>query len=158
METLPKPFQRIDSISNSHAGAEFENAIAKYWERDLIDLERNFKLEIGQFGRNPKLRAFDLGSSNPKIVVECKSHRWTSGGNSPSAKLTVWNESMYYFSLVPKEYRKIFCVLYDVRSLRGKVESLAQYYVRLYAHLIPSDVEVWEFESTGSNAKQLEIC
>ena len=61
----------------------------------------------------------------------------------PSAKLTVWNEAMYYFSLAPSSYRKIFFVLKDVCDHRR--ESLAEYYVRLKQHLIPSDVEVWEY-------------
>jgi hypothetical protein len=38
-----------------------------------------------------KIRNFDLGSSTPAILVECKSHTWTQSGNIPSARLTVWN-------------------------------------------------------------------
>ena len=59
----------------------------------------------------------------------------------PSAKLTVWNEAMYYFYIAPKNYRKIFFVLKHLR--RGV--SLATYYVANYEHLIPDDVEIWEY-------------
>ena len=50
---------------------------------------------------------------------------------------------MYYFSLAPREFRKIFFVLKDVCDRR--TESLGEYYVRLNRHLIPVDVEVWEY-------------
>jgi hypothetical protein len=59
----------------------------------------------------------------------------------PSAKITVWNEAMYYFYLTPKEYRKIFFVLKHSRN----DETLAEYYLRNYRHLIPSGVEFWEY-------------
>ncbi|WP_201087274.1 hypothetical protein [Serratia plymuthica] len=53
-----------------------------------------------------KSHRFDLGCAEQKILVECKSHRWTIGNNIPSAKLTVWNEAMFYFYSAPAEYRK----------------------------------------------------
>ena len=57
--------------------------------------------------------------------------------------MTVWNEAMYYFSCVPDEYRKILFVLHDVRATTG--ESLADYYIRTYHHLISPGVELWEY-------------
>jgi len=57
-----------------------------------------------------------------------------------ATRLTVWNETMYYFHLAPHSYRKVFVVLRHMRT----EESLASYYVRRFAHLIPTDVEVWE--------------
>lgn len=94
------------------------------------------------------MREFDLGSSSPPVLVECKSHRWTSGGNVPSAKITVWNEAMYYFHLAPPEYRKIMFVLRDYSDKRK--ETLAQYYIRNHGHLIPDDVEIVEFNGTDA--------
>lgn len=149
-------FQRIGSVSNSHVGVEFETAIASYWTQQGLGLIRGFQLPVGQPGRKQKMRKFDLGSASPKVIVECKSHKWTVGGNMPSAKLTVWNESMYYFSLAPRDYRKIFCVLADRRS--GQAETLAEYYVRCHGHLIPLDVEVWEFDSTIAQCMRVVGC
>ena len=60
----------------------------------------------------------------------------------PSAKLTVWNEAMYYFAVAPTQYRKILFVL---KSIRGS-ESLAQHYIKRYEHLIPPGVELWEYD------------
>src|SRR5258708_21170020 len=131
-------FQRIGSISNAQAGREFEVAALAFLARSGIVLTSDFSVPVG-FERK-KMRKFDLGSASPAVLVECKSHNWTQSGNIPSAKLTVWNESMFYFHIAPAEYRKIFFVLRSVRSS----ESLAKYYIRNYGHLIPPGVEIWE--------------
>ena len=57
---------------------------------------------------------------------------------------------MYYFALAPKSYRKIFFVLRDYSP--KKKETLAQYYVRMYDHLVPDEVEIWEFDEDSSEA------
>ena len=108
----------------------------------MIALSPGFVLEIGHTQR--KKHRFDLGSSDPKIIVECKSHRWTVGAGVPIAKMTVWNEAMYYFHLAPQEYRKILFVLHDKRNKEG--ESLLSYYKRTYFHMIPSGVEFFEWD------------
>ena len=97
-----------------------------------------------------KERKFDLGSNDPRVLVECKSHKWTGGGNVPSAKITVWNEAMYYFLLAPPGFRKVLFVLRDFSERRG--ESLAEYYVRHHSHLIPDDVEIWEYDESNMTA------
>mgnify|MGYP006896938661 CR=1 FL=1 len=99
--------------------------------------------------REQKVRQFDLGSADPAILVECKSHRWTAGGNIPSAKITVWNETMYYFYLAPPKFRKILFVLRDFSAKRQ--ESLAEYYVRNYGHLIPESVEIMEYNDASGD-------
>lgn len=133
-------FQRLNSISNAHAGNDFETLAALYLAGQGIQVTPSFALPVGN-GERTKSHRFDLGSDSPPVLVECKSHTWTSGGNMPSAKLTVWNEAMYYFALAASHYRKIFFVLKHLRQQ----ESLAAYYVRLYNHMIPSGVEVWEY-------------
>jgi hypothetical protein len=100
-------------------------------------------LEIGIQGKH-KAHRFDLGSDDPKIIVECKSHKWTESQNMPSAKMMAWTEAMYYFLAAPKDYRKIFFVLKDVSAKHH--ETLAQYYLRTYDHMIPDDVEFWEYD------------
>ena len=94
-----------------------------------------------------KHHAFDLGSERPKVIVECKSHTWTSGGNVPSAKMKNWAEAMFYFHMAPPDYRKIFFVERRVRP--GRSESLLSYFLRTKAHMIPSDVEFWELDGDG---------
>lgn len=142
-------FQRKGVKSNSHAGKDFEEKIQLYLARKGIRLEKNIKLNIGIDSKKKK-HAFDLGDSDSKIIVECKSHKWTEGGKVPSAKMTVWNEAMFYFSLVPIDYKKMFFVLRDYSKSRNK--TLAEYYVGTYEHLIPKGVEIWEYTESTSDA------
>jgi hypothetical protein len=145
-------FQRIGSISNAHVGRDFEHLAAIVFGEQGITLELNHAVNVG-VGSFKKPRKFDLGSADPKVIVECKSHKWTKGNNVPSAKITVWNEAMYYFSCAPSDYRQILFVLRDVRASTG--ESLAEYYVRLYQHMIPRTVELWEFDELARSVRVL---
>lgn len=138
--------QRVGSVSNSHVGAAFECVAMEYFAKQKVTLTPRFSVDIGLDRKKP--HCFDLGANEPKIIVECKSHKWTAGSNVPSAKLTVWNEAMYYFHLSPRAYRKILFVLHDKRVVNG--ESLLSYYKRTYYHLIPREVEFLEWdEATG---------
>jgi len=151
-ESIDKPFQRIGSKSNAQAGRDFEIAAQKFFASKGLILERGVKIPIGVKSLT-KDHSFDLGCLIQKVIVECKSHKWTSGGNIPSAKLTVWNEAMYYFIAAPKDYRKIMFVLRDYNPNRP--ETLAEYYMRTYKHLIPGDVEFWEYDEEKQLATRL---
>ncbi len=138
-------FQRIGSISNSHAGRDFEDAVAAFLAEQGLELGRDFAVPIGH--EQTKNHRFDLGGAEPPILVECKSYTWTSGGNSPSAKIRGLNEAMLHFSVAPPGYRKILVML---RHMRREL-SLASHYVRNQGHLIPSGVEIWELDpDTGA--------
>lgn len=142
--------QRVGSISNAHVGADFELIALEYFAKKAITLSRNFVVEIGVSKKKP--HSFDLGTAKEKVLVECKSHRWTAGAKVPSAKMTVWNEAMYYFHLAPADYRKILFVLHHRREEAG--ESLLSYYKRTHFHLIPDGVEFLEWdEETGDIVK-----
>ena len=139
---LRRPHQRVGAVSNAHVGRDFERVALEYFKGQGIELTRDLPIELGL--NSKKIHRFDLGSNDPKVLVECKSHRWTTGDKVPSAKVTVWNEAMYYFHLAPREYRKCFFVLHHLRS--GGGESLLDYYRRMYSHLIPDDVEFFEWD------------
>ena len=102
-------FQRDGSTSNSHVGRAFEARARKVLAEHGVRLESGHKVPCG-LGTVRKNHAFDLGSGSPKVIVECKSHTWTSGGNVPSAKMKNWAEAMFYFHMAPPDYRKIFFV------------------------------------------------
>jgi hypothetical protein len=142
-------FQRVGSISNTHAGREFEACARAHFARQGLDLIPNFPVDIG-YGSTKRHR-FDLGSDDPPVLVECKSNTWTETGNSPSAKIKGMNEVMLYFSVAPLHYRKVLFVL---RHMKGEL-SLAAYYVRTQGHLIPAGVEVWEYCTISNKAFQL---
>ena len=153
MSDVAISFQRIGAASNARVGRDFESIVRAYFAGEGLALTPDHAVAVGH-GNRTKLHRFDLGSEDPRILIECKSHRWTTGGNSPSAKLTVWNEAMYYFHLAPSRYRKCLCVLSDFRE-RGRL-SLAAHYLNSYSHLVPDGVEVWEFDAdTGLGVKTL---
>ncbi len=144
-------FQRIDARSNAQVGREFELTAQKILEQNGVRVKRKMPIALG-VGELEKIHEFDLGSFEPPVIVECKSHRWTKGNNVPSAKITVWNEAMYLFQCSPSNFRKIFFVAKDINGKTG--ESLAEYYIRHYQHLIPVNVEFWEFDETTSDCYQ----
>ncbi|WP_316171525.1 MULTISPECIES: hypothetical protein [unclassified Bradyrhizobium] len=143
-------FQRIGVTSNTHAGNDFESAARAFFAMQGVVLTKNFAVPVG-VGETKKSHRFDLGSENLAVLVECKSHTWTQGGNMPSAKMTVWNEAMYYFHVAPASYRKIFFVLKHFR----KEQSLAAYYLKTHGHLVPSDIELWEYDLESTAAERL---
>lgn len=150
---MNKPFQRIGAVSNARVGSDFELVAQQFFSDSGIDLKRGLRVPVG-VGHKKKSHAFDLGCEERKCLVECKSHRWTAGHNIPGAKLTVWNEAMYYFHAAPSAYRKILFVLRDLR--RGTGESLASYYLKNYWHLIPEGVEIWDYDDTNGSVQKLD--
>lgn len=146
-------FQRIGAVSNAHVGDDFEDTAQLYFLSQGKRLQKRFKVSLGLSSK--KVHDFDLGAAQPPVLVECKSHKWTSGGKVPSGKIHIWNEAMYYFHLAPRGYRKILFVLRDYDD--KKRETLAQYYIRTQRHLIPDDVEILEFDATKSTAVSLPV-
>lgn len=145
-------FQRKGAKSNAHVGRTFEAMAQSFFKEQGLPLEPSVSVQIGING--VKAHKFDLGNELEKILVECKAHKWTEGDNVPSAKLTVWNEAMFFFHAAPPGYRKILFVLQDYSKKRN--ETLGEYYIRTYSHLIPSDVEVWECDEVQCRAKKIK--
>lgn len=145
--------QRLDATSNTHAGAEFEaQALAYFAHAEGLSLEPSYSLAVG-IGSIKKPRRFDLG--NEATLIECKSYRWTESGGVPHAKLKNLTEAMYYFLLAPTGYRKILFVLKSEHPKR--TETLAEYYVRIYRHLIPDGVFILEYDPETQSAKNIEL-
>jgi hypothetical protein len=63
-------FQRTGSISNAHAGSEFERFVQKFFAKQGIVLVSPHR----GVGNLKKPRKFDLGSEQPPIIIEC-NHR-----------------------------------------------------------------------------------
>jgi hypothetical protein len=102
-----------------------------------------------------KIHKFDLGSEEPPILVECKSYMWTSGGNSPAAKIRGMNEVMLLFSVAPPQYRQILFLLRDLNQRTSL--SLATHYIRNHEHLIVPNVEIWEFDLPTGHGARIEL-
>ena len=137
-----KPNQRKGAESNAQVGADFQLAAQAYLQSIGLELHPNFPIDCG-LRTKLKSHRFDFGGETPKVLVECKSHTWTESGNVPSAKMTTWNEAMLYFAAAPSGYRKILFILRDFNARRE--ETLLDYYLRTYTHLVPTGVEFIEF-------------
>jgi hypothetical protein len=149
---MNKPFQRKGADSNTQVGRDFEAKAQDFFAKQGMFLTPGVSVEIGINGR--KTHNFDLGDLNSRVLVECKAHTWTEGGNVPSAKMTTWNQAMFFFHASPPDYRKILFVRRDFSIKRN--ETLAEYYFRTYHHLIPGTVELWEFDEDKGTAKRIK--
>lgn len=149
---MDKPFQRKGADSNTQVGRDFEDKAQAFFVGQGLHLTPEISIEIGINGR--KAHNFDLGDYKSKVLVECKAHTWTEGGNVPSAKITTWDQAMFFFHAAPSGFRKIFFVLRDFSKKRN--ETLGRYYIRMNSHLIPEDVEVWEFDETERTAERIK--
>lgn len=148
---MDKPFQRPGAESNAQVGHDFEANAQTFFAQRHLRLTPRIAVEIGINGR--KSHNFDLGDEQKKVIVECKAHTWTRGGYVPSAKMTAWNQAMFFFHAAPSGYRKILFVLRDFSQKRN--EALGEYYIRINPHLIPNDVEVWEYDEKQRTAKKI---
>jgi hypothetical protein len=92
---MDKPFQRKGAESNTQLGRDFEVKAQNFFAQRGLHLTAGMSLEIGINSR--KFHNFDIGDEQKKVVVECKAHTWTEGGNVPSAKMTTWNQAMFFF-------------------------------------------------------------
>lgn len=131
--------QRKDSISNTHVGKKFETVIQEWFDRNNIKLSSQIKIAIGINAK--KNHQFDLGNEN--ILVECKSHRWPETDNVPSAKIKNWIDAMFCFFVAPKKFKKYFIV--EMSYNQNRCQTLLEYFVEHYYHLIPSDVILIDF-------------
>ena len=150
--SMDRPFQRKGAESNSQVGRDFEAEAKAFFARQGLRLTPAMAVQIGLTGQ--KVHNFDLGDAKTRVLVECKAHTWTEGGNVPSAKLTAWNQAMFFFHVAPADYRKILFVLRDFSKKRN--QTLAEYYVRTNSHLIPDDVEIWEFDEHQKRGKRIQ--
>lgn len=120
------------------SGIEFEKITKVILEKYLKEsLSNPFQVEIGyNIKKNHK---FDLGNSN--YVIECKNYEWTKNNNNPSGKISTLRETLFYFTLAPKNYKKILVLK---RSKLKNNETILDYFTRLNRYLIPDDLILLE--------------
>ena len=146
-------FQRKGAVSNAHVGREFEKRARAALAEQGLNLDFNHRVFLG-ITSPKKEHAFDLGSEDPQVIVECKAQTWTEGGKVPNAKLHNWLVAMFYFYMASDTYRKIFFVEKSVKKNGG--ETLLSYFRRTHSHMIPSNIEFWELNGvTGEIFKIL---
>ena len=134
-------------MSNRELGEQFARKVGEYLAREGYIVRPEYAVEVGLSSRHKKIHCFDLG--NESLLVECKCYDWTEGGNNPSAKISTLNEAMMHFHSAPTAYRKLLFILKTRKNGKKRPETVAEHYVRLNKHLIPDDVEVWEFDEAS---------
>ena len=144
-------FQRIGTDHNTGVGGKFENIARDFFAKQGVNLERNFSVPVGVGDRKEAAAEFLSWQFDSSSSCRMQMSMDPQGGNMPSAKMTVWNEAMYYFHLAPKQYRKIMFVL---KHRRAGI-SLASYYLRTDGHLVPDGVEIWEFDADTNTGEEL---
>lgn len=140
-------------MSNRKKGDIFSKKVGKYLEMRGFDLESEYVVQVGLNSRIKKPHKFDHGSRS--VLVECKYYNWTEGGKNPSGKIATLNEAMVYFHATPQGYiKKMFISKTNKKGVR-RPETLAEHYVRLHGHFIPDEVEIWEFDLSSEEARQI---
>ena len=138
-------------MSNStKKGDGFRNLAMPFLEKELNTILKP-EVEIS-IGDPPTEHAFNLANEDKSIVIECKNYTWTKAGNVPSAKVSTINEAVLYFSFLDAIVRKIMCIKGSVHPKRQ--ETLAEYYVRTYGHLL-RDITVYEIDENTQEIKML---
>ena len=127
-------------MSNSERGNEFKERVGRYLRREGYAVEPEYAVKVGFPTRGRKKHRFDFGSDS--LLVECKSYSPSS--YTPSGKIATLNESMLYFHAARGRFRKMMFIAQAPRMAIRDSETFAEHYVRLYGHLIPRDVEIWE--------------
>ena len=135
--------------SGSITGSKLESNAKEHFDSENIVLKKSFELPLGH--RLKKIHKFDLGSK--AVLVECKAHRWRKDNQVPSAKMTIWNEAMYFFHLSPRGTRKILFVLKHFSPKRKK--TLGEYYISRYSHMIPRGTEILEWDPDTDQTRTL---
>ncbi|MFS8064014.1 MAG: hypothetical protein ACMG5Z_05440 [Luteimonas sp.] len=140
-------------MSDHHKRAkEFAALISEYLSQKSIRVEAEYAVEVGMASKRKKLHRFDFGSSD--ILIECKHYNWTSTGKNPSGKIATINEALLYFLAAPRCKKLLFVPKTGLQGTR-RAETLIARYLRLHGHLIPDDVEIWEFDKSTLSAERI---
>jgi len=139
-------------MSNKEKGDAFTQKVAQYFKNQGIQLISEYRVDVGLSSKYKKQHAFDLGNS--EMLIECKYYDWTESDNNPSAKISTLNEVMLYLYTAPARFKKKVFVKQTSQKGKRHYETLVEYYIRLYKHFIPDDVEVWEFNDDTQKAEK----
>jgi len=139
----------LSNSENPKIGRDFEERVSQTLEKKY---KTRFKRRAINIGVPPKAHNFDLVSENGDIIVECKNYAWTETGNIPSAKTAFLNEAVLYLLHISTNAKKII-VLRKANHPKRK-ESLAEYYVRTYYHLL-NEVVIMELDIDNMTIKEV---
>ncbi len=101
----------------SDSWIDFEVKARKAIENDL-----GIPLPSEKVNINGKFKNFDLVNRENKVVGDVKHYKTTSGGNRPSAKISILNEYVWVMQMLEKfegvKWRKLFVVGEDIEMIK----------------------------------------
>ncbi len=109
--------------------------------RDALAKHLGVELRVDKIDINGKLKSFDIVNKSQRIVGDAKNYETTSGGNTPSAKISTLNEYCWFMQMVekynpPGRWRKLLVI--------GEDKGLVQNYVKRHNKWI-DDIEIYYF-------------
>lgn len=125
----------------------------KVFQQKVLELAKNkfqksfIEEKAVKIGNPEKEHRFDCVASDSSVIIECKCYSWTKGNNVPSAKMATLNEAVLYLRNADASAIKIIAMKKDLSKKRN--ETLAQYYLRTYGHLL-NDIQVWEVDENDN--------
>ncbi|HVF70031.1 MAG TPA: hypothetical protein VM940_00300 [Chthoniobacterales bacterium] len=131
---------------------DFADKVHAHLLRKGINVGPEYAIEVGISSKREKKHRFDFGS--PLVLVECKHYDWTESGGNPAAKIATINEALLYFLAAPQCKKMLFVPKTGLQGIRRQ-ETLIARYLRLHGHLIPDDVEIWEFDKISLTAERI---
>ena len=144
----------MSTNSNKPSGNDFSRSVGQYLNHNGFAVRREYEFEVGINSLVKKPHKFDWG--NDILLVECKAYNWLRvRSHYPGGLFATANEAVLYFMAVPKSYRKMLFLWETERRSENDPETFAEYYVRLFQHLIPTDIEVYEFNANNLTARHL---
>lgn len=149
-------------MSNKEEGDKFRDKVREFLRSQGYKLEPEYEIEIG-LDALKKIHCFDLG--NEGILIECKKYSWAESGSNRSGMFATLNEAILIFNATPNNYRKLLFIWKSPRNSKRISETIAEYYISHYGHLITEDIEIWEFDDSamtgyikfGKNLKQVKL-
>jgi|ERR1700694_820057 len=159
METLstgqsPTTAQNL-SLSNSlntGKGRTFQERAAEVLGNHFsVKFRLDYPISIGS---PAKPHRFDLASDDNQYVGECKNYAWTETGNVPSAKMGFMNEALFYLSYLSKDTHRFIAMRMERHAKRK--ESLANYYVRTYNHLL-GGIKIYEIDIDSGEVRNVAL-
>jgi hypothetical protein len=118
------------------AWKDFENLVEGYFE-DTLGIQ--FEDQVSQDEADGGRHKFDIVSIDREIVIECKSHTWTKGGNYPSAKVA---DALVAAEHLKGHSAKRKLLVFQDDTLRGK--SLAETFMRRNREKLHG-IEIWVY-------------
>ena len=140
--------------NNASSAVNLKEIAFEYFKKnEEIILDMDYELTLGT--ENKFKHIFDLGSCDKSVLIKCKSDIWPNDEKTLAEKMSIWNETMFYFNLAPEKYRKIFFVLRDYSE--KKRQTLLQYHISKNCKNVTKNIKIYEYNEKNGHCAIFNI-